>query len=219
MKPPCRLAHASMASSRSGRGARRSSTARTRPATQISMNGKASTCGRARRCGAVMTTAATVNRSGRQRTKIAQQQAHHQREGEADRGGAEHRHRAPAAGIVGKRQQDLRQPLLGDPGLAGEGEGKAVDRRHRAVRQDPVADRDVPVAVGVGQQSPLNWAARRTGRDPAPAARTAPRPNAGRCRTALSRASVAIERPEVTAMSSSEITERNQYNALIYNIF
>ena len=101
VKPPCRLAHASMASSRSGRGARRSSTARTRPATQISMNGKASTCGRASKCGAVMTTGGHGEQNRGQRTDVAQQQAHQQREGKADRGGAQRRHGAPAAGIVG----------------------------------------------------------------------------------------------------------------------
>src|SRR5258708_26030682 len=41
----------------------------------------------------------------------------------------------------------------------------------------------------------------------------------GRCRTVLSPRSLETERPEVTAIGSSEITERNQYNALIYNIF
>ena len=50
------------------------------------------------------------------------------------------------------RHQQLRQPLLGDPRLAGEGEGERIDRRHRAVRQHPVADGDMPVTVGVGQQ-------------------------------------------------------------------
>ena len=200
------------------RGARRSSTARTRPATQISISGKASTCGRARRCGAVMTTAATVNRRAGSGSNVAQQQAHHERKGKAYRGGAEHRHGAPAAGIVGKRQQDLRQPLLGDPRLAREGEGVDVDRRHRAVRQDPVADRDVPVAVGVEAGRPPVWSARRTGRGHRQRPGQRPR-RARRCRTALSGRSLETERPEVTAMESSEITERNQYNALIYNIF
>ena len=89
---------------------------------------------------------------GRQRLQVAQQQAQQQREGDADGRGTERRHGAPAAIVEGERQQELRQPLLGDPGLAREGEGEAVDRGHGAVRQDPVADRDVPVAVGIAQQ-------------------------------------------------------------------
>ncbi|WP_147144968.1 hypothetical protein [Reyranella soli] len=88
----------------------------------------------------------------RQRPDVAHQQARQQREGEADHGGRKNGHAAPAAEVEGQRQQDLRQPLLGDPGLAGEGEGVGVDRGHRAVRQDPVADGDVPMRVGVAQE-------------------------------------------------------------------
>src|SRR5215207_1598222 len=63
VKPPCRLAHNSIASSSNGFGARPCSLARTRPATHSTRNGKAKTCGRARKCGPLSTIAATVNNS------------------------------------------------------------------------------------------------------------------------------------------------------------
>ena len=88
----------------------------------------------------------------RQRPEVAQQQAEEQREARRDGSGAERNHAHPAHPVIGEREQQLRQPFLGDPRLAEKGEGERIDVGHRAMRQHPVADRDVPVAVGIGQQ-------------------------------------------------------------------
>ena len=58
----------------------------------------------------------------------------------------------PAASQVGKRQQDLSQPFLGDPRMACEGVGVGVDGRERTACQEIEPDLDVPPIVGVLQE-------------------------------------------------------------------
>ena len=88
----------------------------------------------------------------RQRREVAQQEAQQQREGGGDRGSRQHDHAAPTTGLEGHREDDLREPFLGDPGFSQKGKRVAVDCRHSAVVDDPFADRDMPLAVGIGEQ-------------------------------------------------------------------
>ena len=62
-------------------------------------------------------------------------------------------HRTGPASLHRQREDHLRQPRARLPGLAGLAEREAVDRRHRAVGQNPAAGFDLPVAVGILQQA------------------------------------------------------------------
>ena len=111
VKPPCRLAQTSIATSSNGSGARRSSTARIRPATHHSMKGKASANGRARKCERHHGEGRRGEQQRRQRPDVLQQQAQQHRRGDAESRRAQRHHAAPAAGVVGQRHQHLRQPI------------------------------------------------------------------------------------------------------------
>ena len=60
VKPPCKFAHSNISGSSSSDGARRPSSARSRPATQATISGSASTCGRATICGEASTKPAAI---------------------------------------------------------------------------------------------------------------------------------------------------------------
>ena len=59
--------------------------------------------------------------------------------------------RQPSGGIE-QREDDLAQPLVGDPAVVVDGEGVEVLVRHGVVAQDPVAGGEVPPEVGVGHR-------------------------------------------------------------------
>ena len=152
VKPPCRLAHTSMAASNTGSGARRSSTARASPATHSNMKGKANANGRARKCEVIMVKAAAVNSSagkGR-RSLISRRSGIAEVAAKAAALNATTPPHPPAAKASAIRTCDSHSP--GDQGLAREGIGVAIGVGHAAVVEDPAADGHVPLAVGIHQQ-------------------------------------------------------------------
>ncbi len=74
-----------------------------------------------------------------------------QAERQRDRARGERDDAGPARKPPGDEVKDLRQPFLGDPRLAAEGEGERVGVGE-SVDQDPVADGDVPVGVAVVEE-------------------------------------------------------------------
>ncbi|GCC48125.1 hypothetical protein chiPu_0032539, partial [Chiloscyllium punctatum] len=62
----------------------------------------------------------------------------------------------PPGEVIGLRQQDLCQPRRRRPRRTGLGERIDVDRRQRAMVEDPAADGNLPVGVGIGQQPVAN---------------------------------------------------------------
>ena len=90
---------------------------------------------------------------GVERPQAAGEERVKQGEGEGHGGGRERHHARPAGDRLGAGIEDLRQPLLGDPRAPGEGEGERVGGGEGAMGDDPAADDDVPVAVGVVEQA------------------------------------------------------------------
>ena len=89
----------------------------------------------------------------RRQRQALEQEARQQAEGNGDGGGGQHDDAGPAGESIGAGECHLRQPLAGDPVRPGHGEGEGVDLRYRVVRDDPAAERDLPIGVGVVEQA------------------------------------------------------------------
>ena len=150
VKPPWRLAQSDHQRQEPEGRAAAASAARTRPATQATITGSASTCGRAelRRASRKATAAKTTTAMRRRAAPGGSGQGG---EGEGDAAAARRAMPVQPASER-RRRRDLRQPLLGDPGRAGEGEGERVGVGQGACSAIQLADDEMPVAVGVVEE-------------------------------------------------------------------
>ena len=151
MKLACRLAHSTISSASSSGGALPSRRAASSRPVQNTSSGVASMCGRANRNGCRQAKLSAQPDDLADRPHPELQLAGDQREGGPGAEPDQQHHPAPAAGQVGQRHQHFGAPLVGDPGLAGVGEGERIGQRHGVVRQDPAPGRDVPVGVAVDE--------------------------------------------------------------------
>ena len=73
-------------------------------------------------------------------------------EGRGNGGRGKHDRPGPAGQIIARCKQHLRKPGRRNPGLSGLREGIDVDARQRAVIENPLADGDLPVGIGIVQK-------------------------------------------------------------------
>ena len=81
--------------------------------------------------------------------KFATRGLQHHEQSRTRRRAGQQRDADEAPGLVGEPKQELGKPLVGDPGLVGEAEGKRVDVGDRAMRRHPRAGGDVGEGVAV----------------------------------------------------------------------
>ena len=89
----------------------------------------------------------------RQGRKLFAQKPRQEDEGERDCGRREDRHAAPASEGVSAGVEDLRQPFLGNPMHPIHAEGERVGGGEGTMRDDPAADDEVPIAVGIIEEA------------------------------------------------------------------
>jgi hypothetical protein len=111
------------------------------------MIGIANMCGRARICGDTSTKAASTAISTGTGCHSRQQAEGRSRAGSGKRDDA-----GPAAKRKRARVDHLRQPLEGNPMFAAHGLRKRIDAGNALVLENPAAERDVRISVGVGEQ-------------------------------------------------------------------
>ena len=151
VKPPCRLAHSVISGRSHHDGARRASSARTSPTAQSRVTGRARMWGRVsdmRRCQHDGGEHQNQRGDG---IELFQQHPREQPEGRGGRGSRERGDGGPAPEVLSARQDQLREPLLGDPGRPREGRRKRIDVRKCPLLGDPRADPDMPIRIRVRQ--------------------------------------------------------------------